>query len=91
MNHKVLSSDSTSNALSRPCLANLINTDLQKAFDTVDHSILCKKIEGMGVVSIDWFKSYLADRQQVVNINSVTSSPGHVKGVYLGHYSLSAM
>ena len=27
--------------------------DLQKAFATVDHSILCKKLEGMRVVSID--------------------------------------
>ena len=52
--------------------------DLQKAFDTVDHSIICKKLEGMGVVSIDWFKSYLTDRQQVVTINGVTSSPGYV-------------
>ena len=31
------------------------------------------------IVSIDWFKSYLADRQQVVIINGVTSSPGYVK------------
>ena len=49
--------------------------DLQKAFDTVDHSILCKKLEGMGVISTEWFKSYLADRQQVVTINGTTSSP----------------
>ena len=54
--------------------------DLKKAFDTVDNSIFCKKkkIEGMGVVSIDWFKSYLTDRQQVVTINGVISSPGCV-------------
>ena len=32
----------------------------------------------MGVVSIDWFKSYFADRQQVVTIKRVTSSPGYV-------------
>ena len=50
----------------------MIMLDLQKAFDTVDHSIICKKIEGMGIVSIDWFKSYLADRQQEVTINGVT-------------------
>ena len=53
--------------------------DLQREFDTVDHSILGKKLEGMGVVSIDWFKSYLADRQQVGNIIGVTSSPFYVK------------
>ena len=52
--------------------------DSQRAFDTVDNSILYKKLEGMGVVSIDWFKSCLADRQQVVTINGVTSSPGYV-------------
>ena len=32
----------------------------------------------MAAVSIDWFKSHLADRQQVVTINGVTSSPGFV-------------
>ena len=51
---------------------------LQKAFDTVDRSILCKKLEGMGVISTDWFKSYLADRQQVVTTNGTTSSPCYV-------------
>ena len=37
-----------------------------------------KHLEGMVVVSIDWFKSHLADRQQVVTVNGVTSSPGYV-------------
>ena len=52
--------------------------DLQKAFDTVDHSILCKKLEGMGVISIEWFKSYFSGRQQVVTIDGITSCPGLV-------------
>ena len=50
--------------------------DLQKAFDTVDHSIPCKKLEGMGFISIEWFKSYLSGRQQVVTIDGITSCPG---------------
>ena len=39
--------------------------DLQKAFDTVDHSILCKKLEGMSAISIEWFKSYLSGRIRI--------------------------
>ena len=52
--------------------------DLQKAFDTVDHDILCKKVETIGVLSVSWFRSYLCDRKQFVQINSVLSDPGLV-------------
>jgi len=46
----------------------MIMLDLQKAFNTVDHSILFGKLELIGVKSVPWFKSYLSGRQQVVNI-----------------------
>ena len=39
--------------------AGMVLLDLQKAFDTVDHDILCKKLETMGLDFTNWFKSYL--------------------------------
>ena len=46
-------------------------SDLQKAFDTVDHQILLAKFNHYGIrgVSNDWFKSYLSNRNQYVSIN----------------------
>ena len=43
--------------------------DLQKAFDTVDHSILIMKLSssGLGKDIVRWLSSYLSDRQQLVN------------------------
>ena len=47
--------------------------DLQKAFDIVDHVILCRKLKAMGVRSGDWFRSYLSNRSQVVHVNKTYS------------------
>jgi hypothetical protein len=51
----------------------IILLDLQKAFDTVGHAILCGKLNVIGVKSIEWFKSYLSGRKQSVNVNSENS------------------
>ena len=63
---------------SKGLFTGMVMLDLQKAFDTVDHSILCKKLEILGVSSVTWFKSYLSDRKQYVCVNGATSSPWFV-------------
>ena len=53
--------------------------DLKKAFDTVDHKILLKKLwcYGLQDQSFDWFSSYLTDRQQLTLINNTESDLLH--------------
>ena len=50
--------------------------DLQKAFDTVNHSILLNKLEYYGIrgLSNKLFQSYLHNRKQYVKINGVKSA-----------------
>ena len=53
-----------------------VNMDLSKAFDTIDHIILCKKLEKYGITRNiqDWFVSYLSNRVQKVRIGQNASS-----------------
>ena len=53
-------------------LVGMVLIDLQKAFDTVDHSILIDKLSAIGVTS-PWFSSYLSNRRQCVEVNGVRS------------------
>ena len=49
--------------------------DLKKAFDTVDHNILLNKMDHYGIRNTAnlWFKNYLNEREQFVDINGVQS------------------
>ena len=56
----------------------MVLLDLQKAFDTVNHNILCNKLKLMGVTSTKWFESYLGKRSQLVNIEKTYSDSAAV-------------
>ena len=51
-------------------LTSIILLDLSKAFDTVNHDILLKKLEKYGLrgTSLELLKNYLSNRKQVVQI-----------------------
>lgn len=50
--------------------------DLSKAFDTLDHNILLNKLQYYGIhgAPLNWFKSYLTNRHQFIDLNG-TKSP----------------
>ena len=55
----------------------IVLLDLAKAFDTVSHNILFKKLElyCLKGVTLDWFSSYLSHRQQQCVVEGCVSKP----------------
>ena len=55
--------------------------DLEKAFDTVDHTIMIEKLRAYGIKGIPryWFKSYLDNKQQYYSLNGKKSKAGEVQ------------
>ena len=62
-------------------IVGLISLDFRKAFDIMQHDILCKKLRlyGCNNITVNWFNSYLSGRTQHVMMNNVTSNQCYVK------------
>ena len=61
-------------------MTGMIPVDLQKAFDTIDHDILLKKLSAIGFSNhtIGWFKSYLSNRLFRVNLENCYSDLSNI-------------
>ena len=55
--------------------------DLSKAFDSLNHHISLSKLEyyGIRITALQWFKSYLTERQQFVEYQNVCSSTSELE------------
>ena len=68
--------DQVISALNDKFLPISIFMDLSKAFDTLDHDIILGKLRYYGIngTLLDWFRSYISNRKQYVEINNERSS-----------------
>ena len=59
----------------------IVSLDLSKAFDSINHSLLLKKLKSFNLnqESIDYIQSYLSNRKQVTKLSKYTSSEEEVK------------
>ena len=75
------------NAMDKRKITAIVLLDMSKAFDSINHGILLKKLQDVGVSRsvLQWFDSYLSNRSQVVHIHSALSdSLSVVNGVPQG-------
>ena len=67
--------DSVLEAMDKKQITAVILQDLSKAFDSIDHARLLRKLSNVGASpsTVNWFKSYLSSRYQYVRIGSTHS------------------
>lgn len=73
----IQTTDAILNAMDKKKLTAVVFLDMSKAFDSINHEILISKLQDVGASAstLEWFRSYLTDRKQVVKIYSATSEP----------------
>ena len=56
-------------------VTGLVFVDFRKAFDTIDHKLLLRKLSiyGDSVSAVSWIKSYLSNRKQFVKLGNQSS------------------
>ena len=76
--------DKITNSLDKGDIIISVFLDLKKAFDTVDHHILLKKLYAYGIRGniIKWFENYLCDRFQYVVYNNQQSMTHPINVVF---------
>ena len=73
----IYTSDRILTAIDQKKTSAVVLLDMSRAFDSVNHDILLKKLQDIGLSpsTILWFKSYLSNRYQAVRINTALSEP----------------
>ena len=63
------------------CISGTVFIDLKKAFDTVDHAMLCQKLEHyvLQLNELLWFNSYIFNRKQFCRIGGFDSDIGNIE------------
>ena len=79
------------NNINNSMLTGIVQLDLRKGFDTINHKILLYKLQKYGINAncLSWFQSYLNNRKQIVKCNNKLSVPcnltiGVPQGTILG-------
>lgn len=72
----ILLNDYITDAMDHGKQVDVVYTDYSKCFDRIDHVILLRKLEGIGIRGdlLRWFSSYIENRSQAVVLNNYISS-----------------
>jgi sarcosine oxidase/L-pipecolate oxidase len=68
-------------ALDKNQVVGIVFVDFRKAFDSISHSVLLQKLQGLGISGDlwSWIADYLSDRSQMTVLNGCQSQSMPVK------------
>ena len=76
----IQTTDMILSAIDKKYSTAVVLLDMSKAFDSIDHNLLLVKLQDVGtsLLALQWFRSYLTARYQVVTIGTASSERLHV-------------